>query len=62
MVAVNAIRLPEDSPYRNINRVPLPEDHVVEAQVKEQRENNNDKEEGTKSQNPESYLDKSTPT
>lgn len=49
MVAVNAIGLPEDSPFRNTDRVPLPEDPVVEAQVEEQEKDNSDEDEGAES-------------
>ena len=49
MAAVNAIGLPENSPFRNSNRVPLLEDPASEAQAEEQEEDSSDKEEGTES-------------
>ena len=49
MAAVNALSLPDDSSFRSIDRVPLPEDSAVETQAEEQGEDSNDKEEGIES-------------
>lgn len=49
MAVVNIVDLPEDSPSRSIDSIPLPEDHVVETQVEEQGKDSNDEEEGLES-------------
>ena len=48
MAAVNAIGLPEDSPFRSVDQVSLPEYPVVETQAEGQGEVNSDEEEGLK--------------
>ena len=48
MAAVNAIGLPEDSPFRSVDQVSLPEYPVVETQAEGQGEVNSDEEEGSK--------------
>ena len=49
MAAINAFSLLDESLFRSINRVPLPEDSTVETQAEEQGEDSNDEEEGTES-------------
>lgn len=49
MVTVNAIGLPEDSPFRNSEQVPLPMDPAGEVQVEEQVEDISEEEEGAES-------------
>lgn len=49
MVTVNAIGLPEDSPFRSSNPVLLLENPVEETQAKVEGEDNNDEEEGSES-------------
>ena len=46
MAAVNAIGLPENSPFKNSEQVQLPEDLTGEVQAKEQVEDSSDEEEG----------------
>ena len=49
MAAINAFSLLDDSLFRSIDRIPLPEDSAVETQAEEQGEDSNDEEEGTES-------------
>ena len=49
MAAINAIGLPDDSPFRSANQVPLPKDPVVETQVEEEGEDSSGEEEGADS-------------
>lgn len=52
MAVVNAIELPEGSPFRKIDQVPLPEDPALGTQAKGQEEDSSNDDEGRK--NPES--------
>lgn len=49
MAAINAVGLPEDSPFKSADRVQLPEDPEIKTQATEQGEDNSDKDEGTES-------------
>lgn len=49
MAAINAIRLPKESPFKKANQVPLPEDPVVGVQTEEQEEDSSDDDEGSES-------------
>ena len=49
MAAINAFSLLDESLFRSINRVPLPEDSAVETQAEEQGEDSNDEKKGTES-------------
>ena len=52
MAAVNAIRLPKNSPFKKADQVLVPEDPAVEVQNEEQEEDNSGDEGGD--DNPES--------
>ena len=49
MAGVNALGLPDDSPFRSTDRVPLLEDFAVETQTEEQGEDSSYEEEGAES-------------
>nr|POE61247.1 hypothetical protein CFP56_61493 [Quercus suber] len=49
MAEVNAIGLPETSPFRSANHISLPEDPEAEAEAPEQDKDGNEEEEGTES-------------
>ena len=49
MAAVNAVDLLEDSPFKSVDRVSLPEDLVVKTHAEEQGEDSSEEEEGMKS-------------
>lgn len=49
MAAVNVIGLPENSPFRSADQVPLPEDPEAEVQALEQDEDSSEEDEGTES-------------
>lgn len=53
MAVVNAIELPEGSPFRQIDQVPLPEDPALGTQAKGQEKDSSNDDEGRK--NPESW-------
>lgn len=54
MTAINAIRLPEESPFRKIDQVPLPKDLAIGAQTEGQEEDNNDDDDDEGNESPES--------
>ena len=49
MVVVNAIGLPDTSPFRSADQISLPEDLEVKAQAQEQSEDNSEEDEGAES-------------
>ena len=49
MVAVNAIGLLVESPFRKADQVPLPEDPVAKVKTEEQEEDSSDNDEGGES-------------
>lgn len=49
MAMVNAIELPEGSPFRQIDQVPLLEDPALGTQAKGQEEDSSNDDEGRKS-------------
>ena len=49
MAVVNAIGLPDTSPFRSVDQIPLPKDLEVKAQAQGQSEDSSEEEEGIKS-------------
>lgn len=49
MATVNAIGLPETSPFESINQIPLPKDPKAKAQAPKQDEDRSEEKEGTES-------------
>ena len=46
MAVVNAIGLPDTSPFRDTNQIPLPDDPPIEVQAKDQSKEANEEEGG----------------
>ena len=61
MVAVNAVGLPENSPFRSVDQVPLLEDLKAKDQAPEQDGDSSEDDEGTESLRQGSYLNKLIP-
>ena len=49
MATMNAIGLPDTSPFKSADQIPLPKDPKVKAQAQEESEDNSEEEEGAKS-------------